>query len=266
MILHHVGYNHRHDADFQIERPDGTGDCLLLILKSPAIFTLDGRDVTVGENTFFFYPKGVPQYYRAVPQHEFVNDFIHFDFEGDEPEWFSLKYVPVAEPAKLRSIEFLSFCIKAIADENSSAHLHKEDSISHYFWLLCNKVSEQVHEQSIIPPGARYEPMLIIRNKIYNAPYLEWSVNWAAHETCMSRSAFQHHYKEQFGVTFIQDLILSRISHAKMLLRTTNMSIQDIALQCGYRSYEHFARQFRRHCGIAPTDFRSTKQDEKENT
>ena len=256
MILHHVGYNHRHDADFQIERPDGTGDCLLLILKSPAIFTLDGRDITVSENTFFFYPKGMPQYYRAVPQHEFVNDFIHFDFEGDEPEWFSLKYVPVAEPAKLRSIEFLSFCIKAIADENSSDHPLRKDTVYLYFQLMCNKLSEQIHANEQTERGTRYEMMLTVRNQMYANPYWEWNVAWAAHQTRMSRSSFQHIYKEQFGVPFIQDLIRSRIEYAKMLLRTTNMSVQDVSQNAGYRNYEHFARQFRDQCGMTPGQFR----------
>ena len=52
MILHNVGYDHRHDADFIIERPEGSGDFLLLILKTDAIFTLNGREIFVPKNTF----------------------------------------------------------------------------------------------------------------------------------------------------------------------------------------------------------------------
>lgn len=260
MVLHNVGYNHRHDADFFVSRPEGSGDNLLLILKTESIFTLNGEDVRIPANTFFLYPEGMPQFYRAVPQHSFANDWIHFSFEVPEPDWFRAKSVPVGVPVQLRSTEFFSFCIKAIADENSSEHLHKADSISHYFWLLCNKVSEQVHEQAHIQMSSLYEMMLIIRNKINTAPYLDWSIDWAAHETCMSRSSFQHHYKEQFGVTFIQDLIESRISRAKMLLTITNMPIQNVAGQCGYRSYEHFARQFREMVGCSPGDYRRKSQ------
>ena len=54
MILHNVGYNHRHDADFFVDRPAGSGDNLLLILRTDAIFTLNGEDVPVPANTFFF--------------------------------------------------------------------------------------------------------------------------------------------------------------------------------------------------------------------
>lgn len=33
MIINNVGYDHKHDADFIIERPNGHGDCLFLLLK-----------------------------------------------------------------------------------------------------------------------------------------------------------------------------------------------------------------------------------------
>ena len=256
MILHNVGYNHRHDADFFVDRPNGSGDNLLLILRTEAIFTLNGEDVTLPANTFFLYPKDMPQHYRAAPQKTFANDWIHFLFEHDEPEWFRTKDIPAATPIPLRHIEFFSFCIKSIADENGTDHLHKSDSIGHYFWLMCNKVSEQIHEDAQLARSTHYEQLLVIRNKIYSMPYLNWSVDGASHEMNMSRSAFQHHYKEQFGVTFIQDLIASRTARAKMLLTTTNMTIQDIAEQCGYRNYEHFARQFRTCCGMPPGEYR----------
>ena len=54
MIINNVGFDHRHDADFFIDRPDGSGDNLLLILKTDAIFTLNGNDVFVPKNSFFF--------------------------------------------------------------------------------------------------------------------------------------------------------------------------------------------------------------------
>ena len=112
MILHNVGYDHHHDADFYIDRPEGSGDYLLLILKSDALFTLGGEEVFVPRKSFFLYPPGMPQKYRCVPKHTFSNDWLQFLFEGEEPEWFSHKFVPVAEPVKLEYTEFFSYCIK----------------------------------------------------------------------------------------------------------------------------------------------------------
>ena len=259
MILHNVGYDHRHDADFHISRPEGSGDFLLLILKTDAVFTLNGREVFVPKNTFFMYPKGMPQYYRCVPQQPFANDWLHFDFEGDEEAQFRAKGIPYAEPVPLQYTEFFSYCIKAIADEYSTPRLHSDESIRCYFTLICNKVSEQMQTQNSIICGSRYEMLLTVRNTVYANPYWEWSASWGAHQTRMSLSSFHAHYKTQFGVTFMQDVITSRIQYAQMLLRTTDIPIHDIGMQCGYRSYEHFARQFKRECGVSPGEFRCAK-------
>jgi AraC family transcriptional regulator of arabinose operon len=257
MILNNVGFDHRHDADFFIDRPEGSGDNLLLILKTDAIFTLNGSDVFVPRNSFFLYPKGMPQFYRCVPQQPFANDWMHFLFEGDEETQLRAKGIPFAEPVSLRHTEFYSYCIRAIADENSAQRLHSADSVRCYFELICNKVSEQIRENQTVAPGSRYEMLLTVRNAVYANPFWEWSVNWGAHQTRMSISSFHAHYKAQFGVTFMQDVITARIRYAQMLLRTTDMSVHDIGMQCGYRSYEHFARQFKRECGVSPGAFRA---------
>lgn len=73
----------------------------------------------------------------------------------------------------------------------------------------------------------------------------------------MSRSAFQHAYKKHFGVSYIQDFINSKISYSKMLLTSTNLTIDEIAKQCGYRSYVNYTRQFKEQVGTSPTDYRN---------
>ena len=257
VILNNVGYNHRHDSDFCIDRPEGSGDCLLLLLKTDAIFTIGGTEQYAPAGSVMIYPAGMPQKYRCLPQRTFANDWMHFLFEGSEEARFLSRGIPYAciIPVGGRA-PFYSYCIKAIADECSGRHLYRDDTILLYFELMCNKLAEQIHENESQMRGTRYEMMLTVRNQMYANPFWEWSVGWAAHQTRMSRSSFQHIYKEQFGVSFIQDLIRSRIAYAKMLLRTTNMSVQDISINAGYKNYEHFARQFKEQCGITPGQFR----------
>ena len=45
MDLALIGYNHIHDADLNINRPLGSGDYLALLVKSPAVFTINGIDL-----------------------------------------------------------------------------------------------------------------------------------------------------------------------------------------------------------------------------
>ncbi len=260
MIINNVGYNHCHDADFYIDRPFGSGDNLLLILKTDTIFNINGNDQIVPKNSFFMYKKDMPQYYRCIPKHTFSNDWVHFIFEeGEEEEFLSLG-LEYETPVTMNDITFFSFCIKSIAYEAYSNGIHRQNNIKHYMFLMFNSVSEYVLKQPPLRSDNYYEMLSTIRNKIYSRPYEERTIESTAHEVRMSRSNFQHLYKKYFGVSFIQDLINSRIEHAKMLLVNTNLSSMDIARQCGYKHYTHFTRQFRKNTGITPLEYRNKKR------
>lgn len=259
MIINNVGYNHRHDTDFFIERPNGSGDCLLLILKTDTIFTIDGQDIFVPKNSFFIYPQGVAQYYRCVPKHEFANDWIHFRFGEGEEEEFLKRKIPYAKGVPTDSVEFLSWCIKAIADEYTSGSPYAQENMEHYMWLIFNRVNDTLYLPDKQIKDAEHEILLTIRHKIYAEPYIPRSVTWAAHEVRMSPASFQYYYKKIFGVTFVQDFINAKTEYAKMLLTSTNLTAHDIAAKCGYRNYEHFTRQFKERCGITPLEYRKQK-------
>lgn len=257
MFIHNVGYHHCHDTDFYIDRPEGSGDYLLLLLKSDSIFTLDGEDVLVPKNSFFLYRIGTPQYYRCVPQTLFSNDWIHFLFDECEEQTFLGYQIPYDTPIPIGNPLFLSFCIKAIANEFYSQNRFRDQSIYAYMLLIFAKVSETMNPIQETVSDSRHEMLLTIRNKIYTKPYEQRTVEGAAHEIRMSPSAFQHLYKRYFGVSFTQDLIDSRIAYAKMLLSTMNATVQETAMHCGYQSYAHFARQFKQRTGMTPLEYKS---------
>lgn len=260
MIINNVGYNHCHDADFFINRPDGSGDYLLLLLKTDAIFNIDGEDIVVPENSFFLYRRNTPQFYRCLPQHTFSNDWIHFLFENDEEEFFKSYNIPYNTPIPIKNINFISFCIKSIAYENYSDNFNKQKSMAAYMELIFLKIQEQLHYSNDTILTSKFEMLSTIRNKIYGRPYEIRTVESTAHEVRMSKSSFQHLYKEQFGTTFMQDLIQSRISYAQMLLTSTNLTVAEIAVQCGYHSYAHFVRQFKKQVNITPSEYREKTQ------
>ncbi len=258
MIINNAGYNHCHDSDFKIERPDGSGDNLLLLLKTDSVFTLDGKDVLVPANSFFIYGKGTPQFYRCVPNHIFANDWIHFEFEeGEEEEFFSLG-LTYDTPVGMGDISMLSFFVKMIAYQHYSHNLHRDKSIRYYMFLLFNDVSEHLCPGIAVRSENYYEMLSTIRSKIYAEPHIHRNIDYASHEVRMGRSNFQRLYKKYFGITFNRDLICSRIQHARLLLTKTDLNVSDIAQKCGYSSYAHFERQFRKETGMAPIRFRNT--------
>ncbi|MDD6268860.1 MAG: AraC family transcriptional regulator [Oscillospiraceae bacterium] len=261
MIINNVGFNHCHDADFYIDRPNGSGDYLLLLLKTDSIFTLEGTDQRVPGNTVFLYKKGTPQFYRCIPQNTFSNDFVHFDFENDEEEAFAEYNVPFNTPIPIKNINFLSFCIKSVTYESYSCNKNKHKNVLNYMSLIFSKIDEEISLCSETAFDNKFEKLSIIRGKLYSRPYDFHNVEEAAHELRMSKSLFQHNYKKKFGTTFINDLIKSRTAYAKMLLTTTNLNIDAVASQCGYKTYVHFAKQFREQTGMTPSEYRNANKN-----
>ncbi len=262
MIINNIGYNHCHDADFFIDRPNGSGDNLLILIKTDAVFTIDGKDVIVPENSLFVYKKDRPQFYRCMPKSTFSNDWIHFDFEDDEEERFLSLGLSYETPIKLDNPSFCSFCIKSIANEVYSNHRHKQSNILQYMFLMLNHVSEYCYPTEKVEHNNYYELLSAVRNRMYSLDYQFFSVECSAHEVRMSKSNFQHLYKKIFGVTFMQDLINSRIEHAKMLLLNTNLTSTDISKQCGYNNFAHFTRQFKSAVGMSPLEFKRSRKKE----
>ena len=95
-----------------------------------------------------------------------------------------------------------------------------------------------------------------MRMEMRMMPHFDWSAETAASEIGISKSYFQRLYKQQFGVTFTDDLIAVRLDKTKELLKTTNLRIQEIAEQCGYENASHFMRQFKDKIGMTAVQFR----------
>ncbi len=256
MKIINVGYNHCHDSDFYIDRPEGSGDNLLILLKTDAVFNIDGKDIKIPENSFFMYKKGRPQRYRCVYQSVFANDWVHFEFEGDEEKEFFNLGLDYETPVFVEDMNFLSFCIKMMASENYSDNMNRHQSICHYMFLIFCKVGEYAVKKPESRNDSYYEMISTVRNKIYSRPYEHRTAESSAHEVRMSVSNFQHLYKKYFGVTLFQDIIRSRTEYACMLLKSTNLSAVEVAQKSGYNHYAHFVRQFKQTMGISPSEFR----------
>ncbi len=63
-------------------------------------------------------------------------------------------------------------------------------------------------------------------------------------------------FKEQFGLSVNNYIIGKRITNAKELLRFSDMSIEEIAGECGFSDANYFSRIFKKIEGITPGAFR----------
>ena len=80
-----------------------------------------------------------------------------------------------------------------------------------------------------------------------------------------SLSSFKREFRRCYRTTPGKWLIGRRLECAAQMLRSTNMSMTEIALECGFEEPAHFSRTFKTKFGRSPTDYRE-KGAGRENT
>ena len=73
----------------------------------------------------------------------------------------------------------------------------------------------------------------------------------------LNRSYFSKLFKESKGCPPQEFLIRMRLAKASEMMKTTSMSIGDIAILCGYPNQLHFSRSFKQRYGVSPREWRS---------
>ena len=81
--------------------------------------------------------------------------------------------------------------------------------------------------------------------------------------THLSRFYISHSFKKEIGMSPMEYLIDIRIKESKILLRTTNYSISQVADIVVFTTPTYFSKQFRKSTGISPTDYREQFQGVK---
>jgi AraC family transcriptional regulator len=72
----------------------------------------------------------------------------------------------------------------------------------------------------------------------------------------LSRAHFSQMFRKSTGQSPHQFVLRHRVEHAKEILRTGDLRVLDVAVTCGFKTQQHFARVFRQMCGISPTEYR----------
>ena len=83
-------------------------------------------------------------------------------------------------------------------------------------------------------------------------------IHYLAKHMGMSVRSFNRRFKNalnQVPLAFLQKI---RLSHARELLQQTDLAIGEVAAQCGYQDMAFFSRQFRKHYGTPPREYRKT--------
>lgn len=87
----------------------------------------------------------------------------------------------------------------------------------------------------------------------------DWKLDELLNIAHMSRSNLMRVFRKATGQTPIEYLVRLRIQKSMEMLRNTDLTITEIALEVGFNDSNYFTRQFRRILGESPRSFRRTK-------
>jgi AraC-like DNA-binding protein len=71
-------------------------------------------------------------------------------------------------------------------------------------------------------------------------------------------------FREQTGKTVFEHINWVRVHDASKLLRSTQLPISQIAVQCGFQNTNYFSRIFKQFLGRSPSAYRKNNQASKE--
>jgi len=72
----------------------------------------------------------------------------------------------------------------------------------------------------------------------------------------LSPAHFSRMFRKSTGETPHQFVLRNRIERAKEILRVPEARVLDVAVACGFKTQQHFARVFRHVCGVSPREYR----------
>ena len=85
------------------------------------------------------------------------------------------------------------------------------------------------------------------------------SLDDIARRVASSRRQLQRAYAEIGRTTFREHLTKVRMQRAAEMLSTRGLTVREVAHRVGYRQPAQFAKAFRRHLGVAPSDYRASR-------
>lgn len=144
--------------------------------------------------------------------------------------------------------------------------LHHESFGSHlYVDSLANVLAVHLlrHHTTTRPPLTVYAGGLPQRQLLQVLDYIDAHLGSnitlaeLAELVDISQFHFGRLFKQSLSLSPYQYLLQQRVERAKMLLRQSDQSIVEIALECGFNSQSHLGRKFRQLTGITPKAYRA---------
>ncbi len=238
----------------------------LVFFRSPIVYSASGSDRVIRSSSAIIFTGGHKHVYRSANGRPIKYDSVTFIPSNSDKQYITSMEIQLDTPLEVSDDHIMSNTLKSMKLYSMKKSVHTKDFMSSamkmLFICLSGKVDSGNDQSSAVP---KYSRLKALRDSVFDDPLNDWSVDWICKEMHISKTYFHRIYFNAFGVTFLQDVIESRLVYAAELLVNTDLSISKVAERCGYESDSYFMRQFKKQKGCTPTEYRRKMLEEKEN-
>lgn len=246
-------------SSIYVLRNSGFPDYTLLITNTSAHFNIDGVHHEIPPHSVGLISKDTPYTYFN-PKGDYSDDWVYFDCYDEH--WIN-KFKPLLNrffqiPNGILIQHYLQHLIW---ERNLKDHPFGIENAEYLLRVILNNlltISEEKKGSDHQNPY--FYAFQKIRIDVQTRPEKSYSPERLAEELAISLSHFQHLYKTFFGQSLKTDIIQSRITKARRLIATSDLTITEIAEICGYSSDVHFYRQFKAITGTSPREYHRNQQ------
>ena len=133
---------------------------------------------------------------------------------------------------------------------------HRSAIMGLFMNMLCHLLRSFSAADENELPGS-YEQNIDTAVNYLKKHYLEpFDLDYLLKISAMSRSNFMKRFRIVAGVSPMQFVIRKRIAHAARMIAVSDLSISQIAIECGFCDSSHFSKCFRNVTGESPRAYR----------
>lgn len=147
-------------------------------------------------------------------------------------------------------VEQIFMCVRA---NTPIADLKMKSELLRFLWLLEEKECIETVKNQDERQVENIREVLMYINQNYRENICVERLAEMAH---LSKSYFMYCFKKVVGVSAMEYIIQLRIKYACDLLRNSTVPSLEVAFACGFQNLSNFNRQFKKHVGYTPKEYR----------
>lgn len=230
--------------------------CLQFTVRGEGDYFVNDRLYRIEPNTLWLIPKDA--YYYYIPDKDNPYEYFWIYFNGESAARF-LQLLGISEEAPVRFHVLNPNIEKAFLQLIELSKTQKDEpfsllSAAHaLFGELARGCLPQTASLTREPSSAVEDAVAYIKTHYAQEIYLDDLAKIAK----LEKVYFTKKFKAATGLSPIQFLLQFRLSNACKLLKE-DISLREVATQCGFQDFTNFLHRFKNFVGMTPTQYKKT--------